>query len=85
MISNVSIALLLCYINILKLLLYTHYALNNIFIEINSALYHKLIHWQQRFERNIQHITVLLSIESRLIQCICIKNSSLKAMELSLD
>lgn len=55
------------------------------FIEINRALYHDLIHWQQRFERNSLHITVLLSIESRLIQYIYIKNSSLNAMELSLD
>lgn len=55
------------------------------FIEISGALYHDLIHWQQRFGRNILNITVLLSIESRLIQYIDIKNSSLKAMELSLE
>lgn len=55
------------------------------FIEISGALYHDLTHWQQRFGRNILNITVLLSIESRLIQYIDIKNSSLKAMELSLE
>lgn len=45
---------ILGYINILKqTFIYSYCLLNNFLIMINSAFYHELIHWQQRFERKM--------------------------------